>query len=229
MSFPSPGVSAAASVVSMQIRTMIVDDHDLVCLGVAAVLARAADLVVCGVATSTTEAVVMAEALRPDVILMDVRIGDSTGIEATREIRSRLPATKVIMLTAYDDEDAVFSSIMAGAAGYLLKQIGGSELVDAIRRVDAGHGTLDPGVTGHVLDLVRRRTEVLKDERLARLTPQEEKILDLIALGRTNRAIAQELFLSEKTIKNHISHILSKLGTVRRAEAAAYLIRHRQS
>lgn len=207
---------------------MIVDDHDVVCLGVAAALANAPDLVVCGIATSTTEAIVMADALRPDVILMDVRIGDATGIEATRDIRSRLPATRVIMLTAYDDDDAVFSSIMAGAAGYLLKQIGGAELVRAVREVDEGHSFLDPAITSRVLDLVRRRTEVLKDERLARLTPQEEKILDLIALGRTNRAIGLELFLSEKTIKNHISHILNKLGTVRRAEAAAYLVRHRR-
>lgn len=212
-----------------QVRILVVDDHDVVCRGVAAVLSNAPDLTVCGIATTTDDAVAMADALRPDVVLMDVRIGEGTGIEATRDIRSRLPGTRVIMLTAYDDDDALFSSIMAGAAGYLLKQIGAAELVDAVRRVDDGLSILDPGVTSQILDLVRRRSEILKDERLARLTPQEEKILERIALGRTNRVIAQELLLSDKTVRNHISHILTKLGTVRRAEAAAYLTRHRRT
>ncbi|HVL92744.1 MAG TPA: response regulator transcription factor [Acidimicrobiales bacterium] len=219
---------AAVAWSGRQIRVMVVDDQEVVCRGVAAVLANARNLVVCGTANGTAEAVAMARALLPDVVVMDVRIDEASGIEATREIRSHAPATKVIMLTAFDDDDAVFSSIMAGAAGYLLKQVRGAELIGAIQAVSEGRSILDTAVTTRVLDLVRRRGEILRDERLARLSQQEERILTLIAAGRTNKAIAQELFLAEKTVKNHISHILAKLGTVRRAEAAAYMIRHQR-
>ncbi len=157
---------------------------------------------------------------------MDVRLADGSGIEATREIRTRWPSTKVIMLTSFADEEALFASIMAGASGYVLKRIRRGELVDAVRRVAAGQSLLDPSLTSTLFERVRRASKTLKDEKLASLSPREEEILTLVAQGQTNREISDELKIAEKTVKNSISQILSKLQVARRSEAAAYLTRH---
>jgi len=157
---------------------------------------------------------------------MDVRLPDGSGIEATREIRARLPKTQILMLTTFADDEALFASIMAGAAGYVLKQIKGADLFRAVRTVGRGESLLDPAVTKGVLDRLRKGKHLLKDERLARLSAQEERILELIADGKTNSEIGQKLHLAEKTVKNYVTSILSKLEVARRAEAAAYLARH---
>ncbi|MDP9403814.1 MAG: response regulator transcription factor [Actinomycetota bacterium] len=204
---------------------MVVDDHEVVRQGVAAMLRQSQGVVVVGEATSPREAVAVAEATQPDVVVMDVRLGKDSGIEATREIRARRPATQVIMLTSFDDDAALFSSIMAGAAGYLLKQVRGTDLAAAVRSVARGQSLLDPAVTSSVLERIRKGGGVLKDERLARLSPQEERVLELVAKGKTNKEIGDELFVSEKTVKNHISHIFTKLEVNRRAEAASYFTR----
>jgi two-component system response regulator DevR len=211
------------------IRVMIVDDHEVVRGGVKAMLEAAGGIVVCGEAERVTEAVEVAESTRPDVVVMDVRLVDGSGIEATREIRARRPATKVIMLTSFADDEALFASIMAGASGYVLKQVRGGDLVRSIRTVAEGGSLLDPSVTGAVLDRLRKGKHLLKDEKLARLSPQEERILSLVADGKTNKEIGEELHLAEKTVKNYVSSILSKLEVARRAEAAAYLARHTQT
>ena len=157
---------------------------------------------------------------------MDVRLADGSGIEATREIRAKRPATQVVMLTSFADDEALFASIMAGASGYVLKQVKGAELVRAIRTVGEGKSLLDPEITSAVLDRLRKGKHLMKDEKLARLSPQEERILQLVASGKTNKEIGDELRLAEKTVKNYVSSILSKLEVARRAEAAAYLARH---
>jgi two-component system, NarL family, response regulator DevR len=172
------------------------------------------------------EAVQVAESVRPDVVVMDVRLEDGSGIEATREIRAARPDTKVVMLTSFADDEALFAAIMAGASGYVLKQVRGGDLLQSIRAVAAGQSLLDPAVTGPVLDRLRRGKHLMKDEKLARLSPQEERILTLVAEGKTNREIGESLHLAEKTVKNYVSSILSKLEVARRAEAAAYLARH---
>jgi DNA-binding NarL/FixJ family response regulator len=194
--------------------------------GIKALLAGADDVVVAGEAGSVREAVAVCERAQPDVVVMDVRLPDGSGIEATRDIRAERPATQVLMLTSFADDEALFASIMAGAAGYVLKQIRGGELVRAIRTVGQGQSLLDPAVTRGVLERLRRGKHLFRDERLARLSPQEERILGLVADGGTNREIGGELGLAEKTVKNYVSSILSKLEVARRAEAAAYLARH---
>ena len=208
------------------LRVMLVDDHEVVRGGIRALLQATEDIVVTAEAGSIREAIDEAERSRPDVVVMDVRLEDGSGIEATREIRARRPATRVIMLTSFADDEALFASIMAGASGYVLKQVKAGELVRAIRAVGAGQSLLDPAVTSAVLDRLRKGKHLMRDERLARLSPQEERILTLVADGRTNREIGEELHLAEKTVKNYVSSILSKLEVARRAEAAAYLARH---
>ena len=208
------------------LRVMLVDDHEVVRSGIAALLKASDDIVVAGEAGSVREAVDEAERTRPDVVVMDVRLADGSGIEATREIRAKRPQTQVIMLTSFADDEALFASIMAGASGYVLKQVKGGELVRAIRAVGEGKSLLDPEVTSAVLDRLRKGKHLMKDEKLARLSPQEERILQLIASGRTNKEVGDELSLAEKTVKNYVSSILSKLEVARRAEAAAYLARH---
>jgi DNA-binding NarL/FixJ family response regulator len=205
---------------------MLVDDHEVVRKGLRALLESAGDIVVCGEASGVQESVDIAESSRPDVVVMDVRLTDGSGIEATREIRAARPQTRVIMLTSFADDEALFASIMAGASGYVLKQVRGGDLVSSIKTVATGGSLLDPSVTGAVLDRLRKGKHLLKDERLARLSPQEERILGLVAEGKTNREIGEELHLAEKTVKNYVSSILSKLEVGRRAEAAAYLARH---
>jgi two-component system, NarL family, response regulator DevR len=208
------------------LRVMLVDDHEVVRDGIKALLASSEDVVVCAEAGSVREAVAEASRALPDVIVMDVRLSDGSGIEATRDIRAQRPATQVLMLTSFADDEALFASIMAGASGYVLKQIKGIELVRAIRAVGQGQSLLDPAVTKGVLDRLRKGKHLLKDEKLARLSPQEERILGLVAEGRTNKQIGEELRLAEKTVKNYVSSILAKLEVARRAEAAAYLARH---
>jgi two-component system response regulator DevR len=208
------------------IRVMIVDDHEVVRQGLRAMLEATGDVVVAGEAARVQEAVEVAESVRPDVVVMDVRLEDGSGIEATREIRARRPDTKVVMLTSFANDEALFASIMAGASGYVLKQVRGGDLLQSIRTVAKGGSLLDPAVTGAVLDRLRKGKHLLKDEKLARLSPQEERILTLVAEGKTNKEIGDELHLAEKTVKNYVSSILSKLEVARRAEAAAYLARH---
>jgi DNA-binding NarL/FixJ family response regulator len=204
---------------------MLVDDHEVVRQGIRALLDPIEDIVVTTEAGSVQEAIDEAERTRPDVVVMDVRLADGSGIEATREIRARRPKTQVLMLTSFADDEALFASIMAGASGYVLKQIRSGELVRAIRAVGEGKSLLDPAVTQAVLDRLRRGKHLMKDEKLARLSPQEERILALVADGKTNREIGEKLHLAEKTVKNYVSSILSKLEVARRAEAAAYLAR----
>jgi two-component system response regulator DevR len=211
------------------IRVMLVDDHEVVRQGVAAVLGRVDGIVVCGEAASTSEALDVADATMPDVVVMDVRLGGESGIQATRELRARRPDTRVIMLTSFADDDALFASIMAGASGYVLKQIRGNDLVGAVRSVASGQSLLDPSMTTAVLDRLRQGRDLLKDEKLASLSAQEERVLAFVAEGKTNREIGGELHLSEKTVKNHLSHILQKLQVSRRAEAASYLTRHQRN
>lgn len=208
------------------LRVMLVDDHEVVRDGIKALLAAHDDIVVCAEAATVRQAVGEADRALPDVIVMDVRLQDGSGIEATRDIRATRPATQVLMLTSFADDQALFASIMAGAAGYVLKQIRGDDLVRAIRTVGAGQSLLDPAVTKGVLDRLRKGKHLLRDERLARLSAQEERILELVAAGRTNKQIAEQLHLAEKTVKNYVSSILAKLEVTRRAEAAAYLARH---
>ena len=208
------------------LRVMLVDDHEVVRGGIRSMLASEDDIVVTGEAGTVRDAVDEAARTKPDVVVMDVRLADGSGIEATREIRANHPETKVLMLTSFADDEALFASIMAGAAGYVLKQVRSGELVRAIRSVGAGQSLLDPSVTASVLDRLRKGKHLMKDERLARLSPQEERILTLIADGRTNKEVGDELQLAEKTVKNYVSSILSKLEVARRAEAAAYLARH---
>jgi DNA-binding NarL/FixJ family response regulator len=208
------------------LRVLLVDDHEVVRDGVKALLQATEDIIVTAEASSVREAIDEADRARPDVVVMDVRLADGSGIEATREIRARHPKTAVIMLTSFADDEALFASIMAGASGYVLKQVKGGELVRAIRTVGKGESLLDPAVTSAVLDRLRKGKHLLRDEKLARLSPQEERILSLVADGKTNREIGDELHLAEKTVKNYVSSILSKLEVARRAEAAAYLARH---
>lgn len=210
----------------MRTKVLIVDDHDIVRQGVRALVESQDDMLVVGEAGDADSALAEARRTNPDVVIMDVRLESSTGIEACREIRAALPETRVIMLTSFADEEALFASIMAGASGFVLKQVRGDDVVRAIRQVAAGHSLLDPSMTGSVLERLRKSKDLLRDEKLSRLSAQEERILTLIADGRTNREIGEELHLAEKTIKNYVSSILAKLEVARRAEAAAYLARH---
>ena len=209
-----------------QLRVMLVDDHEVVRAGIRALLEAVPGFEVVAEAGTVRDAIQQALVARPDLVVMDVRLSDGSGIEATREIRARQPEIKVLMLTTYADDEALFASIMAGAAGYVLKQVRAGELVRAIRTVAAGENLLDTDVTRNVLDRIRRGKHLVKDERLARLSPQEERILELVADGCTNGQIGAQLHLAEKTVKNYVSSILAKLEVARRAEAAAYLVRH---
>ena len=208
------------------LRLMLVDDHEVVRSGLRNLLEAAGGVRVVAEAGTVVDAVAEAERTTPDVIVMDVRLADGSGIEATREIRARRPETRVLMLTSFADDEALFASIMAGASGYVLKQIRGTDLVRAVQAVGRGDSLLDPAVTATVLERLRKGKHLLRDERLARLSAQEERILTLVAEGHTNREIGSRLKLAEKTVKNYVSTILSKLEVGRRAEAAAYLARH---
>ncbi|HCB06684.1 MAG TPA: DNA-binding response regulator [Nocardioides bacterium] len=184
------------------------------------------DLVVVGESGSAQEAARRIPALRPDVAILDGRLPDGSGIDVCREIRSVDPSIKALILTSYDDDDALFAAIMAGAAGYVLKQVRGNDLVDTVRRVAAGQSMLDPAMTAAVLERVR--TGPPKDRELEGLTEQEQKILELIGQGLTNRQIAEKMFLAEKTVKNYVSSMLAKLGLTSRTQAAIFATKHPQ-
>ena len=203
---------------------LLVDDDEMLLDVVRAYRALEPSTHVVGTAAGAEEGIAAAEALRPDVVIMDVRLPDGSGVEACREIRSERPDTKVLMLTSYADEEAVFASIMAGAVGYLLKQTSTRTLIEAIERAMRGESLLDPAVTQRVLERVRSGKQD-EDEELALLSERERKILDLIAEGKTNKEIAKEIFLSDKTVKNYVSSILRKLNMRRRSEAAAFIAR----
>lgn len=207
------------------VTIVLCDDHELVRRGLRSVLEAVPGFQVIGEASDAEAAIATATELRPDVVIMDVRLPGRSGIEACRDILSECPGTRVLMLTAYADDEALFSSIMAGASGYVLKQVRGTDLVDAISQVAAGRSLLDPRVTARVL--ARVRGEAMAGEGMDELSAQERTILDLVAEGMTNRQIAEKVFLAEKTVKNYVSNILMKLGLSRRAEAAAYMARRR--
>ena len=204
----------------MGIRVFLLDDHEIVRRGVRELLDTHDDLEVVGEAGTAAEGVARIPATKPDVAIVDMRLPDGNGVEVCREVRSLDSSIQCLILTSFADDEALFDSIMAGAAGYLLKQIKGTDLVDAIRRVAQGQSLLDPTVTARVLERLRKGPE--EDARLARLTEQERKILDLIAEGLTNRQIGERMFLAEKTIKNYVSNLLAKLGMERRTEAAVF-------
>lgn len=209
------------------LRLLLVDDHEVVRQGLKALIDRRPAFQVVGEAGTVAEAIAAARRFQPDLVLMDVRLPDGSGIEACRAIREELPGTRVVMLTSYPDEEAVLAAILAGASGYLLKEIRGRDLVAALESVGRGDSLLDPAVTERVLERVRRMAAGDAQDELAELTSQERKILILIAEGKTNREIAAEVFLSDKTVKNYVSSILSKLGLQRRAQAAAFVAKHR--
>ncbi len=211
---------------SGQVRIMLVDDHEVVRVGLRSLLERRPNFAIVGEAGDGDEAIEMALQSKPDVIIMDIRLPTVSGIEACREIRDERPETRVIMLTSYADDEAVYGSIIAGASGYLLKQTRGQDLAGAIERVSRGESLLDPSVTEKVLRRMRQLSEGETDE-LSALSPQERKILAGIAEGKTNKEIAQEVFLSDKTVKNYVSSILSKLNLRRRSEAAAFIAERR--
>ncbi len=206
----------------MTLRIFLLDDHELVRRGIRDLLSDEDDLLVVGEAATAAEALARIPATRPDVALLDVRLGEGavTGIEACREIRAAHPEVACVMLTSFADDEALFASIMADARGYLLKQVHGTDLVGALRRVGAGESLLDPVITARVLDRLRHPPS--DEDPLAGITAQERRILQLISEGRTNRQIAAEMFLAEKTVKNYVSRLLGKLGMARRSEAAAY-------
>lgn len=204
-------------------RVFLLDDHEIVRRGLRELLETEDDIEVVGEAGTVEEAVRRVPSTRPDVAVLDVRLPDGNGVEACREIRSANPDVRCLMLTSFSDDEALFDSIMAGASGYLLKQVRGADLVDSVRRVAAGQSLLDPTVTAKVLE--RLRTPPQEDAQLARLTDQERKILDLLAQGLTNRQIGERLFLAEKTVKNYVSNLLTKMGMHRRTEAAVYAAR----
>ena len=206
------------------IRVLICDDHEVVREGLRGLIGRQPGMTVVGEAGTVAGSIETAARAKPDVVIMDVRLPDGSGVEACRAIREARPEVKVVMLTSYADDEALFASILAGASGYLLKQTRGQAVVDAIMAVASGRSLLDPDVTGKVLE--RLRESRAEDPALASLTEQERKVLAGLAEGRTNREIGESLFLSEKTVKNYVSRILDKLGLARRAEAAAYMAKH---
>jgi two-component system, NarL family, response regulator DevR len=209
------------------LRLLLVDDHEVVRQGLAAVLGRRENFQVVGEAANVAEAIELADRFRPDLIVMDVRLPDGSGIEACREIRAEHPEIRVVMLTSYPDEEAVLSAIVAGASGYLLKQVRARDLVAALEAVGRGESLLDPAVTEKVLERVRRIATSPYSDELAQLTSQEQKILLLVAEGKTNKEIAADVFLSDKTVKNYVSSILSKLNLQRRAQAAAFVAKRK--
>jgi two-component system response regulator DevR len=202
------------------VTVFLLDDHEIVRRGLADLLESVEDITVVGEASTAEQALNRIPAVRPDVALLDARLPDGSGIDVCRDIRSAVPETKCVILTSYDDNDAIFAAVMAGASGYLLKEIRGTNLIEAIRQVAAGRSLLDPAVTERLL--ARLRDGAPTDPRLASLTPRDREILGLIADGLTNRQIGERLFLAEKTVKNYVSGLLAKLGMARRTQAAVF-------
>ncbi|MGZ6316813.1 MAG: response regulator [Anaerolineales bacterium] len=207
-------------------RIVLVDDHEVVRLGLKSLLERHPQFDVVGEAGSAREAIEQVAALKPEVVLMDIRLPGTSGIEACEEIVNKFPGTRVIMLTSYADDEMLFSAIRAGASGYLLKQIGSDDLVKALEAVSRGEALLDPAVTQRVFQEVRRAVKEEEASAFAHLSQQEKHVLLLVSEGKTNREIAKSLFLGEGTVRNYVSSILSKLGVNNRAEAAAYAVQH---
>jgi two-component system response regulator DevR len=208
-----------------RIRVLVVDDHEVVRLGLRSLLELEPDLEVVGEAADGEEAVRLAERLRPQVVVMDVRMERMDGIQACRELRSRVPEAAVLMLTSFGSNEAVIAALMAGAAGFLLKNAGRAELLRAVREVAQGRSLLDPAVTRHVTHRLVELASRAEHPALAQLSAREREVLVLVAQGRTNREVAERLEISEATARNHVSHILEKLGLGRRAEAAAFAVR----
>jgi len=207
-------------------RILLVDDHEVVRLGLKSLLERHPQFDVIGEASSAREALEQVANNHPDVVVMDIRLPGTSGIEACEEITSRFPETRVLMLTSYAEDEMLFSAIRAGASGYVLKQIGGDELVRALEAVARGEALLDPAVTQRVFQEVRRAVKEEEASAFAHLSQQEKHVLLLVSEGKTNREIAKALFLGEGTVRNYVSSILSKLGVSNRAEAAAYAVQH---
>jgi DNA-binding NarL/FixJ family response regulator len=207
----------------MPIKVLVTDDHEIVRQGLKSLLSTIPDIELVGEANSAAEAVRRTGLDSPDVVLMDVRMPEETGIEACRDIIARFPGTKVLMLTSYADEEALMASIIAGASGYVLKKVKGDDLVDSIRRVANGESLLDPAMVERLFD--RLRSGKVEDPLVAKLTEQEQVLVGHLAQGMTNRQIADEMFLAEKTVKNYVSSILMKMGMSNRSEAATYVAR----
>ncbi|AUY47689.1 response regulator transcription factor [Streptomyces sp. CB01881] len=202
------------------VRVFLLDDHEVVRRGVRDLLEAEPDIEVVGEAGTCAQALARVPALRPDVAVLDVRLPDGDGVSVCRELRDVLPGLACLMLTSFDDDDALLDAIMAGASGYVLKQVKGADLVSAVRTVASGQSMLDPATTRKLMESLRHHEESATDVALARLTPREREILALVGEGKTNRQIGQELYLAEKTVKNHVSRLLAKLGVERRLQAA---------
>jgi DNA-binding NarL/FixJ family response regulator len=213
--------------VNDSVTVFLLDDHEIVRRGVRDLLESEPGIVVVGEAGTEEEALRRIPAVDPDVAVLDVRLGSGDGITVCREIRARHPRTKCLMLTSFSDDEALFQAIMAGASGYVLKQIRSTDLVEAVRRVAAGDQLLDPTLTAKVLERLRKGPE--EDELIARLSKQEREVLVLLAEGLSNKQIGERMFLAEKTIKNYVTSVLSKMGMTRRTEAAVYAARHLSS
>lgn len=208
------------------IRLLLVDDHEVLRLGLRTLFEEAGGFQVIGEAANMAGAVAEAVRLKPDVVLMDVRLPDGSGVEASREIRGSCPKTRILFLTSYADDDAVLAAILAGADGFLLKEVSGDQLVRAVKTVASGQSILDPAVTERVLTRVRSFSGPAKEDKREELSPQERRVLALVAEGKTNKEIAVALDLSEKTVGHYLSNIFQKLGVARRSQAAVYFTRH---
>jgi len=206
-----------------QIRVFLLDDHEVVRRGVRDLLESEGDVVVVGEASTAAEAMARVPAVRPDVAVLDVRLPDGDGVSVCRDLRSQFPDLACLMLTSFADDEALFDSILAGASGYVLKQVRGADILGAVRTVAAGGSLLDPGTTARVMQ--RLRDQATATDPLAGLSEQERKVLELIGEGLTNRQIGERMFLAEKTVKNYVSNVLAKLGMERRTQAAAFVAR----
>lgn len=210
-----------------RLRVLVVDDHEVVRLGLRTLLSQQPTIEVVGEAATAAEALVKVGSLDPDIVLLDVRLPGRSGIEACRQIKADHPDTRVVMITSFSEDQALFDAIAAGADGFVLKQIGSDELVQALQRVGNGQNLLDQSLTSQVFSRLRELRQQVEGAAFADLSEQELQILALIAQGGTNREIGEELYLSEKTVRNHVSNILAKLGLTSRVQAAAYAARHR--
>lgn len=211
----------------MALNILLADDHEVVRLGVQALIERQPGMKVVGEASTVQEAIIQAEALAPDVVVLDIRMPGGNGLEACREIKARRPSTKIIVLTSFPDDEIVIDAIACGADGYVLKQIGSDDLIRALERVGRGESLVDPALTDRIFAKVREARQRERAHAFAELSGQEMQILALIAEGKTNRDIGDELQLSSKTVRNYVSVVLGKLNLSSRAEAAAYAARHR--
>lgn len=210
-----------------RLRILVVDDHEVVRLGLRLLLQNRPEFELVGEAETGAQAIALAERLRPDLVILDVRLPDRDGLEVCRELTQRFPSIRVLILTAYPDEEFIGRAIEVGASGYVLKRAGSRELMQALEALARGEAILDPAITRKVLEQFRQRARAAQADAFKDLTPRERQILARIAEGKTNKEIAEELFLTEKTVRNYVSIILDKLGVSNRVEAAAYALKHR--